>query len=72
MRDNNLGSKHQYGYTKGHSAETLLLKVVDNLLSAFDNKFATVLLLLVYINAAFDTVDQNKLLHILRYVYWCK
>ena len=43
-----------------------MVKVVDNLLSAFDNKFATVLLLLDH-SASFDIVDQNKLLHILHY-----
>ena len=44
----------------------LLLHVVNELLTAFDNKFATVLLLLD-LSAAFDTVDQNKLLHILHH-----
>ena len=62
--DNNLESRHQYGYKKGHSTEMLLTKVVDNLLAAFDKKLATVLLLLD-LSAAFDTVDQDKLLHIL-------
>ena len=66
MKDNHLESKHQYGYKKGHSTEMLLVNVVDNLLTAFDNKFATVLLLLD-LSAAFDTVDQGKLLDILNY-----
>ena len=66
MKDNNLDSKHQFGYKKGHSTEMLLVNVVDSLLTAFDNKYATVLLLLD-LSAAFDTVDQNKLLCILRY-----
>ena len=44
----------------------LLTSIIDNLLTAFDNKFATVLLLLD-LSAAFDTVDQNKLLSILHY-----
>ena len=64
MKDNNLESKYQYGYKKGHSTEMLLLHVVNELLNAFDNKFATILLLLD-LSAAFDTVDQDKLLHIL-------
>ena len=64
MKDNNLQSKYQYGYKKGHSTELLLLHVVNELLTAFDNKFATILLLLD-LSAAFDTVDQDKLLHIL-------
>ena len=64
--DNNLDSKHQFGYKKGHSMVMLLVNVVDSLLTAFDNKYATVLLLLD-LSAAFDTVDQNKLLCILHY-----
>ena len=42
------------------------MKVVDGLLTAFDKKTATVLLLLD-LSAAFDTVDQKKLLKILKY-----
>ena len=37
------------------------MNVVNNVLNAFDNKLATVLLLLD-LSAAFDTVDQDKLL----------
>ena len=64
MIDNNLQSKYQYGYKKGHSTEMLLVNVANSFLSAFDNKQATVLLLLD-LSAAFDTVDQDKLLNIL-------
>ena len=66
MKDNKLESKNAYGYKEGHSTELLLVKVVDGLLTAFDKKKATVLLLLD-LSAAFDTVDQDKLLHMLRY-----
>ena len=66
IKENKLDSKHQYGYKKGHSTEMLLINIVDSLLTAFDKKLATVLLLLD-LSAAFDTVDQNKLLHTLRY-----
>ena len=62
--NNNLESKHQYGYKKGHSTEMLLMHVVNNVLKAFDKKMVTVLLLLD-LSAAFDTVDQNMLLRIL-------
>ncbi len=64
MSDNNLHSDCQYGYKKGHSTETLLLKVLDELLTACDNHKPTILMLLD-LSAAFDTVDQNKLLEIL-------
>ena len=61
MHENNLHSPNQFGYKKGHSTEMLLLHLNDTFLSAFDNKCATVLLLLD-LSAAFDTVNQNKLL----------
>ena len=64
MDNNKLHSKHAYGYKKGHSAELLLVNVVDNILTGFDKKQATVLLLLD-LSAAFDTVDQDKLLDML-------
>jgi hypothetical protein len=58
MKTNSLESKHEYAYKKFHSTELLLVNVVDSLLSAFDQKLATVLLLLD-LSAAFDTVDQD-------------
>lgn len=66
MKTNSLESKHEYAYKKFHSTELLLVNVVDSLLSAFDQKLATVLLLLD-LSAAFDTVDQDKLLNMLHY-----
>ena len=66
VKENNLESPNAYGYKDGQSTELLLVKVVDGLLTAFDKKHATVLLLLD-LSAAFDTVDQKKLLKILRY-----
>ena len=65
MNVNNLETPEHHGYKAGHSSETLLLELVDNLLTAFDGKYAVVLLLLD-LSAAFDTVDQDKLLQILR------
>ena len=65
MVENKLESKNEYGYKTGHSTELLLVNVVDDVLTAFDKKQATVLLLLD-LSAAFDTVDQNKLLSIMR------
>ena len=46
MDVNNLESDNQYGYKKGHSTETLLINVVDRALTGFDNKFASIILLL--------------------------
>ena len=54
----NFNVSNQYGYKKGHSCETDILK-------GFDSNFAAVLLLF-NLSAAFDTVNTNKLLVISR------
>ena len=41
MNENNLHMNNQYGYKKGHSPETLLLKVTDELLTACDDNKPT-------------------------------
>ena len=64
MTANNLHCKHQFGYKKQHSTETMLLEIVDEVLIGFEQKSATVLILLD-MSSAFDTVDINKLLQIL-------
>ena len=64
MTLNNLHCEHQHAYKPFHSTETLLLYIVDDCLIAFDSKSA-VLLLFIDLSAAFDTVDIDKLLHIL-------
>ena len=65
MSENNLNEDFQYGYKKGHSTETLLVKVVNDLLMACDDQKPSIVLLLD-LSAAFDTVDQTKLLGILQ------
>ena len=64
MERNNLVIPNQSGYKKGHSTETLLIKITNDLLIASDKNTATVLLLLD-LSSAFDTVNINKLLDIL-------
>ena len=64
MTANSLHSKYQHGYKKFHGTETLLLKVVDDVLIGFESNSATIVLL-IDLSAAFDTVDINKLLDIL-------
>ena len=61
---NGLHIPSQSAYKKNHSTETLLIRVVNDLLIASDQHKATVVLLLD-LSAAFDTVDHNKLLSIL-------
>ena len=65
MTINNLHSDFQHGYKTGHSTETLLLKVVNDLLIACDNQLPSIVMLLD-LSAAFDTVDQTKMLSILQ------
>lgn len=64
MIKHGLHSNKQFGYKKNHSTEMLLVKIVNDLLIACDRKIPTVLMLLD-LSAAFDTVDQIKLLKIL-------
>ena len=61
---NKLQSKYEHGYKKFHSTETLLLPLINEALSAFDNNLAFILLL-IDLSAAFDTVDIDLLLHTL-------
>lgn len=62
---NNLQCDFQHGYKKFHNPETLLLRVVNDVLIGFDSNNGTILLLLD-LSAAFDTVDIQKLLNILQ------
>ena len=64
MTENNLHASQQSGYKKSHSTETLLLRVVNDLLIASTENRATVVMLLD-LSVAFDTVDHHKLLSIL-------
>ena len=65
---NNLHAPHQFAYKKEHSPEILHLKMVNKLLQKGDKKQASVLLFLD-LSAAFDTVDHQKLLEILKFDY---
>ena len=64
MNKDYLQSTAQYGYKKGESTEIMLLEIVNNVLVAFNENKATVILFLG-LSAAFDTIDIQKLLHIL-------
>ena len=64
MDTHNLHSSKQYAYKVDHSAELLLTKVTNDLLLACDQKTPT-LVMFLDLSAAFDTVDQEKLLDIL-------
>ena len=64
MSFNNLHCNTQFAYKKEHNTETMILKVVDDVLLGFDENKGTILLFLD-LSAAFDTIDINKLLAIL-------
>ena len=55
----NLLSIHQSAYWSTHSTETVLLCILNNILT-YDNKIW--ILLLLALSAAFDTVDHEILL----------
>ena len=61
---NYLHIPYQSGYKAYHSCETLLLSLNNDILKAFDGG-ECVILLLLDLSAAFDTVDHDRLLKIL-------
>lgn len=65
MTSNHLHIPNQSGYKTGYSCETLLVRLVNDLYLNLDNGKCTVLLLLD-LSAAFDTVDHELLLDILK------
>ena len=66
MDTNNLNSHKQFGYKKKHGTETLLIKFLNDLIVGIDSK-SGVVVLMMDLSAAFDTVDHRKLLNILCY-----
>ena len=62
---NDLHIPYQSGYKKFHGCETVLLKIVDDILLCLDANKCTILLILD-LSAAFDTVDHDELLKILK------
>ena len=62
MSKNGLNEVYQSAYKSGHSVETALLKVQNDLLLDIDNKHGIILVLLD-LSAAFDTLDHETLLN---------
>ncbi len=61
VNDNDLHEPLQSAYKQYHSTETVLLHVQIDILMAIDNRYAVILVLLD-LSAAFDTVDHKLLL----------
>ena len=65
VNEHNLSEVFQSAYKKGHSTESALFRVHNDILRAIDNGGCEILLLLD-LSAAFDTVDHGILLSRLR------
>ena len=65
MNEHNLSEVFQSAYKKGHSTESALVRVHNDILRAIDNG-GCVILLLLDLSAAFDTVNHYILLSRLR------
>ena len=61
LEQNNLQPSHQSAYRKQHSCETAMFKIVDDIQQSVAEK-KMVLLVLLDLSSAFDTIDQNILL----------
>ena len=61
LRDNDLEESLQSAYKIFHSTETALVKLHNDIISEIDNQ-SYIILLLLHLSAAFDTVDHKILL----------
>ena len=64
----NLFAKHQSGYRKFHSCETAVTKIHNDILIMMDKR-SNVVLLLLDLSAAFDTINHSLLLKKLQSMY---
>ena len=68
LTTNNLYGKFQSAYREGHSTETALLRVMNDVVLSLDVQH-DVILVLLDLSAAFDTIDHDILLERLRSRY---
>ena len=62
MNSNNLFDPNQSAYRRQHSTETALLRVKSDIMCQIDQGNA-VMLVMLDLSAAFDTIDHTILLH---------
>ena len=65
MDEHALHESTQFGYKQHHSTETMMRGMMDEILKGFDENKATIVIFLD-LSAAFDTIDFDKVLEILR------
>ena len=68
LEDNSLLSKFQSGYRKHHSCETATTRIHNDILVTIDKR-SKVVLLLLDLSAAFDSVNHQRLLKKLQFSY---
>ena len=61
LDENNLYPEYQSAYRKGHSCETALLKIVNDIQKDVQNR-KMVALVMLDLSSAFDTIDKDMLL----------
>ena len=66
MTLNGLHIPKQSGYKTNHSCETVLLRIVNDILISLDSNYCSILLLLD-LSSAFETVDHDEMLSILQH-----
>ena len=71
LNEQNLLPQHQSAYLKGHSCETALLKLSNDVQKML-SQGKMVLVVQLDLSAAFDTVDHAVLLHLLEHKYKIK
>ena len=70
LQENNLSNPFQSAYRAGHSTETVLLRIINDIHSALDNdNISGLFIYLLDLSAAFDTTDYQILLSRLNSVF---
>ena len=69
LTENELYARSQSAYRQYHSTETALLRVCDDILRSLDEPHGEVILVLLDLSAAFDTIDHALLLQRLHQRY---